>query len=91
MNDSNYRKIAKDYLDVLKGTVNAIDMVYQIPHYAQIMNCLKLLVTANNLAMKSRLIIKLTQNENYLSDKQLQGVIRYVDALNSYEFCKSLP
>lgn len=91
MNDSNYRRIAKDYLDVLKGTVNAIDMVYQIPHYAQIMNCLKLLVTANNLAMKSRLIIKLTQNENYLNDKQLQGVIRYVDALNSYEFCKSLP
>ena len=90
LTDDNYRKTAKDYLHVIKGMVNALDMMDKIPHYREIMNCMKALVVADrSLSAKSRLINKLAIQGRSLSDQQLQGIIRYVDKLNVLDFLDS--
>lgn len=87
LTDSEYKQKAKDYLHVIKGTINAIDMMDKIPHYTEIINCLRALVIADkSLATKSRLIAELTTEGRSLSDKQLQGIIRYADKLNIVNF-----
>jgi len=87
LTDPEYKQKAKDYLHVIKGTVNAIDMMDKIPHYTEIINCLRALVIADkSLATKSRLIAELTTEGKSLSDKQLQGIIRYADKLNIVNF-----
>ena len=90
--DEEYKQVAKDYLHVIKGTVNAIDLVDTIPHYREIMNCLRTLLLADmSLAQKSRLIAKLTTDGKTPSDKQLKGIIKYVDKLNIVNFLDECP
>jgi len=49
-----------EYNHIIKGTLNVLDMMEEIPHYKEILNCLKALaVSKNTLASKSRLINKL--------------------------------
>lgn len=92
LTDPNYKQVAKDYLHVIKGTVNVIDMMDKIPHYAEIMKCLRALVIADkSLAVKSRLITELTTEGRSLSDKQLQGIIRYADKLSIANFLDQCP
>lgn len=86
LTDDEYKQKAKDYLHVIKGSINVIDMMDRIPHYKAIMECLKALVVADkSLSVKSRLIGELTSNRP-VTDKQLQGIIRYVDKLSIAEF-----
>lgn len=87
LTDPAYKQVAKDYLHVIKGTVNVIDMMDKIPHYTEIINCLRALVVADkSLATKSRLIAELTADGKSLSDRQLQGIVRYADKLNIANF-----
>ena len=82
-----------NYNHIIKGTLNVLDMMEEIPHYKEIINCLKALaVSKQTLSSKSRLINKLIREANieYLSDQQLRGIIRYVDKLNAINFAKSL-
>lgn len=90
--DSEYRQVARDYLELIKGTVNAIDMLYEIPHYKEILECLKALVVSDkSLSMKSRLIEKLVKDDKNLTDQQLHNIIKYVDNLNIVNFLETLP
>lgn len=87
LTDDTYKQIAKEYLHIIKGTVNVIDMMGKIPHYKEILECFKsLIISEKYLSSKSRLILELTSNENNLSDKQLQGIVRYADKLNILNF-----
>lgn len=91
LTDNDYRKQASDYYDIIKSTVNVFEMMEQIPHYAQILQLFKSLVVSNNtLASKSRLINKLLSNSDNVDDKQLKGVIKYVDKLNTLSFMRTL-
>ncbi len=89
--DDEYRKQASDYYDIIKSTVNVFEMIEQIPHYKQILQLFKSLVVANNtFASKSRLVNKLLANSENVDDKQLNGVIKYVDKLNTLSFMRTL-
>lgn len=89
--DDEYRKQASDYYDIIKGTINVFEMMEQIPHYKQILQLFKSLVVANNtFASKSRLVNKLLANSESVNDKQLNGVIKYVDKLNTLAFMRTL-
>lgn len=89
--DDEYRKQASDYYDIIKSTANVFEMMEQIPHYKQILQLFKSLVVANNtFASKSRLVNKLLANSESVDDKQLNGVIKYVDKLNTLSFMRAL-
>ena len=89
--DDEYRKQASDYYDIIKSTANVFEMMEQIPHYKQILQLFKSLVVANNtFASKSRLVNKLLANSENVNDKQLNGVIKYVDKLNTLSFMRTL-
>lgn len=89
--DDEYRKQVSDYYDIIKSTANVFEMMEQIPHYKQILQLFKSLVVANNtFASKSRLINKLLANSESVNDKQLNGVIKYVDKLNTLSFMRAL-
>ena len=89
--DDEYRKQASDYYDIIKSTANVFEMMEQIPHYKQILQLFKSLVVANNtFASKSRLVNKLLANSESVNDKQLNGVIKYVDKLNTLSFMRTL-
>lgn len=89
--NDEYRKQASDYYDIIKSTANVFEMMEQIPHYKQILQLFKSLVVANNtFASKSRLVNKLLANSESVNDKQLNGVIKYVDKLNTLSFMRAL-
>lgn len=89
--DDEYRKQVSDYYDIIKSTANVFEMMEQIPHYKQILQLFKSLVVANNtFASKSRLVNKLLANSESVNDKQLNGVIKYVDKLNTLAFMRAL-
>lgn len=89
--DDEYRKKASNYYDIIKSTVNVFEMMEQIPHYKQILQLFKSLVVANNtFASKSRLVNKLLSNSESVNDKQLNGIIKYVDKLNTLYFMRTL-
>lgn len=93
LTDKQYKEDMINYNHIIKGTLNVLDMMEEIPHYKEIINCLKALaVSKQTLSSKSRLINKLIQEANieYLSDQQLRGIIRYVDKLNAVNFAKNL-
>ena len=93
LTDKQYKEDMINYNHIIKGTLNVLDMMEEIPHYKEIINCLKALaVSKQTLSSKSRLINKLIQESNieYLSDQQLKGIIRYVDKLNAVNFVKNL-
>lgn len=87
LTDDTYKQIAKDYLHVIKGTANVIDMMDKIPHYREIMSAFRTLLVADKaMAMKSRLIDQLIQEGKAVNDQQLKGILRYVDQLNIVDF-----
>ena len=91
LTDNEYRKQASDYYDIIKSTINVFEMMEQIPHYKQILQLFKSLVISNNtFASKSRLINKLLSNSDNVDNKQLNGVIKYVDKLNTLSFMRTL-
>ena len=93
LTDTQYRKDMIEYNHIIKGTLNVLDMMEEIPHYKEIINCLKALAVAKQtLASKSRLITTLIKEADmeYLTDQQLRGIIRYADKLNAFNFAKSL-
>lgn len=93
LTDEQYKQDMIEYNHIIKGTLNVLDMMEQIPHYKEIIRSLKALaVSKQSLASKSRLINKLLQKSDseYLSDQQLNGIIRYVDRLNALNFAKSI-
>lgn len=93
LTDMQYRKDMIEYNHIIKGTLNVLDMMEEIPHYKEIINCLKALAVAKQtLASKSRLITTLIREADmeYLTDQQLRGIIRYADKLNAFNFAKSL-
>ena len=93
LTDEIYKQDMIEYTHIIKGTLNVLDMMEQIPHYKEIMHSLKALaVSKQSLASRSRLINELLQksDSDYLSNQQLNGIIRYVDKLNAFNFVKSL-
>ena len=93
LTDMQYRQDMIEYNHIIKGTLNVLDMMEEIPHYKQIINCLTTLaVSRTALSSKNRLLTKLMQETNmeYLSDQELKGIIRYVDKLNGVNFFKNL-
>jgi len=92
LTNPDYKQKTKDYLHVIKGSVNIIDMIDHLPHYVQIIECMKALVTADkSLAMKSRLVNELTSDGRNLTDKQLLGMLQYVDKLMITKFLETCP
>ena len=92
LTDDEYRKDMIEYTHYIKGTLNVLDMMEEIPHYKEIINCLKALaVSKQTLSSKSRLITTLIEESDikYLTDQQLKGIIRYVDRLNALNFAKT--
>jgi hypothetical protein len=60
-----------EYNHIIKGTLNVLDMMEEIPHYKEIISCLKsLVVSKQTLSSKSRLINKLMEESGteYLND-----------------------
>lgn len=93
LTDDEYRRDMIEYNHYIKGTLNVLDMMEEIPHYKEIINCLKaLVVSKQTLSSKSRLINTLIEESKmeYLTDQQLRGIIRYVDKLNGVNFAKSI-
>lgn len=93
LTDDQYRKDMIEYNHIIKGTLNVLDMMEEIPHYKAILESFKsFVVSKQNLASKSRLISKLIQDSkaDYLTDQQLRGIIRYVDKLNGVNFARAL-
>lgn len=93
LTDKQYRRDMIDYNHIIKGTLNVLDMMEEIPHYKTILECLKsLAVSKQSLSSKSRLINTLMRDSGleYLNDQQLKGIIRYVDKLNAVNFAKSI-
>lgn len=93
LTDTQYRQNMIEYGHLIKGTVNVLDMMEEIPHYKEIINCLKsVAVSKNALASKSRMITELANKAGLtrLNDDQLKGVIRFVDRLNAFNFARSL-
>jgi hypothetical protein len=93
LTDMQYRKYMIEYYHIIKGTLNVLDMMEEIPHYKEIINCLKAVaVSKQTLSSKSRLINTLIKETNtkQLTDQQLRGIIRFVDKLNALNFTKSL-
>ena len=92
LTDMQYRQDMIEYNHIIKGTLNVLDMMEEIPHYKQIINCLTTLaVSRTALSSKNRLLTKLMQETNmeYLSDQELKGIIRYADKLNGVNFFRS--
>ena len=92
LTDMQYRQDMIEYNHVIKGTLNVLDMMEEIPHYKQIINCLTTLaVSRTALSSKNRLLTRLMQETNmeYLSDQELRGIIRYADKLNGVNFFRS--
>ena len=93
LTDDQYRKDMIEYNHIIKGTLNVLDMMEEIPHYKAILESFKsFVVSKQNLASKSRLISRLIQDSkaDYLTDQQLRGIIRYVDKLNGVNFARAL-
>lgn len=93
LTDEQYKQDMIEYNHIIKGTLNVLDMMEEIPHYKEILNCLKsLAVSKHTLAAKSRLINKLIEDSDSenLNDQQLKGIIRYVDKLTAVNFAKNL-
>lgn len=92
LTDMQYRQDMIEYNHIIKGTLNVLDMMEEIPHYKQIIKCLTTLaVSRTALSSKNRLLTKLMQETNmeYLSDQELKGIIRYADKLNGVNFFRS--
>ena len=93
LTDEQYKKDMIEYNHIIKGTLNVLDMMEEIPHYKAILESLKaFVVSKNTMASKSRLITKLMQDSglDYLTDQQLRGIIRFVDKLNGVNFARAL-
>ena len=93
LTDMQYRQDMIEYNHIIKGTLNVLDMMEEIPHYKEIIKCFRALVVPKHyLSSKSRLITSLMQesNSDNLDDKQLRGIIRYADKLNALNFSKSI-
>lgn len=87
MCEPHYREVASNYLNLIKGTINAIDMIYEIPHYREIMELIKAdLIADRTLSAKSRLINKVTAGSKSLNDKQIDGIMFYADKLSVRHF-----
>ena len=92
LTDMEYRKDMIEYNHIIKGTLNVLDMMEEIPHYKQIINCLEALaVSRNTLNSKNRLLTHIMQETDldYLTDQQLRGIIRYADKLNGVNFFRN--
>lgn len=90
MSNENYKKVAKDYCDIIKGTVNIVDMMDKLPHYKEIMNCFRgLLIADKTLVTKSRLLNKLLSSEQFINQDTLKSIMKYADDLNIMEFLES--
>lgn len=90
--DETYRKKMIEYNHYIKGTLNVLDMMEQIPQYKEILNCFKGVVVAKDaLASKSRLLTQLLQqyDTSKLTNDQLSRIINYVDSMNTVNFVKS--
>lgn len=87
LKDDDYRQQIIDYYGLLMGTVNVFDMMENLSNYHTILELFNSVVTANNnLAAKSRLISSITSKMRDIDEKQLRGVIRYVDNLIAFNF-----
>lgn len=87
LKDNDYRQQTIDYYGLLMGTVNVFDMMENLSNYHTILELFNSVVTANNnLAAKSRLISSITSKMRDIDEKQLRGVIRYVDNLIAFNF-----
>ena len=97
LTDEEYKKDMIRYNHLIKGTLNVLHMMETIPHYKEIMECLKVIaVSKKSLSIKNRLINQLISKEQAnksnanISEKQLKGIIKYVDHLVSLNFVKNL-
>lgn len=87
LKDNDYRQQIIDYYGLLMGTVNVFDMIENLPNYHTILELFNSVVTANNsLVAKSRLINSITNKMENIDEKQLRGVVRYVDNLIAFNF-----
>lgn len=87
LKDNDYRQQVIDYYGLLMGTVNVFDMMENLPNYHTILELFNSVITANNsLVAKSRLINSITNKMDNIDEKQLRGVIRYVDNLIAFNF-----
>ena len=92
LTDKQYRQDMINYNHIIKGTLNVLDMMEEIPHYKQIINCLTTLaVSRTALSSKNRLLTQLMQDTDmeYLSDQELKGIIRYSDKLNGVNYFRN--
>ena len=90
LQDYNYRQQVIDYYGLIMGTVNVFDMFEKIPNYHTILELFKLVVTANNsLSAKSRLINKITNKMDNVTENQLRNIVKYVDSLTTFNFLQT--
>jgi hypothetical protein len=92
LTEEDYRKDMIRYTHLIKGTLNVLDMMEEIPHYKQIIRCFtSLAVSKEALSSKNRLITRFMHenNLNKLTDQQLKGMLRFVDRLNGLNYFKS--
>jgi hypothetical protein len=64
LTDEEYKKNMIKYNHLIKGTFNVLHMMETIPHYKEIMQCLKVIaVSKKSLSIKNRLINQLVTKE----------------------------
>lgn len=90
MKNAKYRQVAKDYVHLIKGTYNIIDMMDKLPHYKAIMDCFRAVLVADDaLVVKSKMLSELLASEQFVNQDSIDNVVRYVDELTIVEFLES--
>lgn len=93
LTNETYRKDMIEYNHYIKGTLNVLHMMEEIPHYKATLECFKgFVVSKDALATKSRLVNRLIKFAGYdfLDDKQLRNIMNYVNNVLVTNFTKQL-
>jgi hypothetical protein len=84
--DSNYRQVAIDYYNLIKGTWNIYDMIQRIPHFKALFEVADVVDTydrnmSNRFNLTNKLKYALTEGSKFktLKQEQLRGISEYVD------------
>lgn len=90
LTEEDYKNKVKEYVHVIKGTANVIDMMDKIPHYNEIMKLFRsLLVGDNAMSLKSRMINSIVESGRNISNEQFEGIVRFVDNTNIVDFLEA--
>ena len=84
--DAEYKKIASDYYNVIKGTCNAFDLIERLPQYKAIIDLLRTSIAiTKNISKKSHVVWLMARNlfkaQKYVDEDSIDKLLSYADDL----------